>query len=104
MTRTSSPAGAVSSTHTPTHVVPALNDKWKLERLLGSGSQGHVWLARHRNIATRTVAVKLLKSCADAWREVKAYSQLQLFEPHPHVLDVAFGFRDGCAIAQPCVS
>ena len=53
----------------PQNVVPALEAHWELERLLGSGSQGAVWAARHRTEPTSTVAVKLLAKCGDAARE-----------------------------------
>ena len=80
----------------PTHLVQSLLDCWSLERLLGSGSQGQVWLARGRFAAAQQVAaVKLLRNCSDARHEVEAYEQLRRFVPHPHILDVGFGLTDG---------
>lgn len=78
------------------HIVAELHGRWTLERLLGSGSQGQVWQARHRRRPTKVMAVKLLRKCSDAQREVEAYEQLRHFESHPNVLDAAFGWDDGC--------
>ena len=77
------------------HVVAALHDAWRLERLIGSGSQGHVWLARAKQSPKTGVAVKLLRDCADARAEVAAYERLRRFNRHPHVLDIAFAIGDG---------
>ena len=83
----------------PQHAVPSLCDSWSLERLLGSGSQGHVWLARRKaeHATPKYAAVKLLKNCSDARKEVDAYDLLRNFDPHPHVLDAIFGFVDRCS-------
>ena len=83
----------------PAHVVASLYDSWSLERLLGSGSQGEVWLARERRNHSQVAAVKLMKNSIDARHECDAYDQLRQFVPHPHVLEVGFGITDGC-VAQ----
>ena len=88
------------SVSAPENVVVSLYDDWSLERRLGSGSQGEVWLARARNDnddRNGIAAVKLLKDCADARREVAAFEQLRKSSSysHPHVMDLVFGLSDG---------
>ena len=61
--------------------------------MLGSGSQGEVWVA-HSKLSQRRVAVKLLRKCGDAMREVEAYEQLRKFNGHENVLEVRFGLAD----------
>ena len=72
------------------HAVRELLDSWNLERVLGSGSQAYVWRARNKSDG-RLAAVKLLRNCSDARREVEAYARLREFVQHPNVLDVDFG-------------
>ena len=79
------------------YTVAELHDRWVLERLLGSGSQGQVWRARERKAPSNVVAIKCLRDCQDARYEIEAYEQLRNYEIHPHVLDVSFGLCDGCA-------
>ena len=70
------------------YTVAELHDRWVLERLLGSGSQGQVWPARERKAPSNVVAIKCLRDCQDARYEIEAYEQLRNYEIHPHVLDV----------------
>ena len=60
-----------------------------LQRRIGSGSQGQVWLARVRRTG-QPVAVKLLHVCRDSQNELDIYRHLQQGEPHQHVLHLLF--------------
>jgi hypothetical protein len=94
-------ATGIAASSEPTHAVEWLRDEWELERLLGSGSQGQVWAARHKTAKKRTAAVKMLRDCDDAWHEIDAYRQLSRFHQHPNVLDIIFGLHDGCVLPPP---
>lgn len=100
----SEPSVSWTSSATPMNVVSTIDQYWRLERRLGSGSQGQVWLARSRTVPTKTAAVKLVKNCADAQSEVAAYERLRTEASHPHVVDVLFGALDGCAPLQRVVA
>lgn len=85
---------ANKATEMPLNVVARLEDDWHIDHLLGSGSQGQVWVAHSRWHPKRKAAVKLLRYCGDAQREIAAYERLRTFAPHPNVLDVQFGLAD----------
>ena len=59
------------------YTVAELHDRWVLERLLGSGSQGQVWRARERKAPSNVIAIKCLRDCQDARYEIEAYEQLE---------------------------
>ena len=96
--RGSASNAADSSPIEPKHAVATLHDNWSLERLLGSGSQGQVWHARHKRDTKATCAMKLLRNCTDARNEVAAYNRLAEFAPHPHLLHAAFLVADRISI------
>ena len=88
------PNSAIKEAAMPINVVARLEEDWHIDKLLGSGSQGQVWIAHSLWHPEKRVAVKLLRYCGDAQREVAAYERLRTFDRHPNVLDVQFGLAD----------
>jgi len=69
--------------------VPEWIGNYHLERQLGKGGMSQVWLARHRTLRDRSVAVKLLLSQDAEWierfaREAEITSQLR----HEHIVPI----------------
>lgn len=79
------------------HIVPIVLKSFMFERMLGSGSQGEVWLAR-RSSSSEDMAIKLLPITTDAWNELRAFRLLAKHEPHVNVLHLAFSATDKCVI------
>lgn len=75
---------------TPMSNVPQRIGNHQLERQIGKGGFSEVWLARHRSLENRLIAVKLLLSHADhEWvdrfsREANITSRLR----HDHIIQI----------------
>src|SRR5256884_9792691 len=83
------------------HTLPGttlLNGRYRLEKRLGRGAMGQVYLARDENLLTRRVAGKTIRpdvlsdedlhegeAIARFQREARAAASIQ----HPHVIDVS---------------
>lgn len=76
-------------------------DRYRLERLIGSGGLGEVWEVEHRVLGTRR-AIKVLKGGRG---DLIAEGRVQARLDHPNVLPVldAFGDEDGVALVLPLV-
>jgi len=78
----------------PTNVSACVGKDWVLERLLGSGSQGSVWLGRPRrgtgSLPAQPAAIKLLRNGTDARNELAAYTRTRSLGLHPNVLALRF--------------
>lgn len=69
--------------------LPEWIGNYHLERQIGKGGMSHVWLARHRTLRTRQVAIKVLLSQEAEWierftREAEITSQLH----HEHIVPI----------------
>lgn len=69
--------------------VPSRIGNYQLERQIGKGGTGEVWLGRHRTLENRLVAVKLLMSQDTEWvdrfsREANITSRLR----HEHIIQI----------------
>lgn len=69
--------------------LPEWIGNYRLERQIGKGGMSHVWLARHRTLRTRQVAIKVLLSQDAEWierftREAEITSQLR----HEHIVPI----------------
>ena len=69
--------------------IPQQIGNYNLERRLGKGGTSEVWLAEHRSLTDRTVAIKLLLSQDTEWierftREANLISQLR----HKHIVQI----------------
>ena len=87
------------------YVGQILDDKYRLERLLGQGGMGAVYLATHlgtdRYVALKLIAPQFMRNrefVERFKREARAAGRLR----HPNVVDVTdFGFaRSGCSSAR----
>lgn len=79
----------------PPCAVPEIETYYAFDRLLGHGSQGDVWLMHEKgSFGPRShFAVKIMKDCPDARREVQAYLQLRQYgHEHPGVMAIRFAF------------
>src|SRR5436309_15802694 len=83
------------------YVGQVLDDKYRLERLLGRGGMGSVYLATHlgtgRFVALKLIAPQYMRNeefVERFKREARAAGRLR----HPNIVDVTdFGFADGIA-------
>jgi predicted Ser/Thr protein kinase len=69
--------------------LPEWIGNYRLERQIGRGGMSHVWLARHRTLRTRQVAIKVLLSQDAEWierftREAEITSQIR----HQHIVPI----------------
>src|SRR3712207_2426572 len=69
--------------------LPQRVSNYQLERQIGKGGMSEVWLARHRSLENRLVAVKLLLSQDPEWidrftREANITSRLH----HEHIVRI----------------
>jgi hypothetical protein len=78
--------------------IPQRIGNYQLERQIGKGGMSQVWLARHRVLDERVVAVKLLLSQESEWvdrftREASITTRLR----HPHIVQIFdHGYQAPC--------
>jgi serine/threonine-protein kinase len=64
---------------------------WVVERLLGKGGMGAVWLARHQRLAQKRAAIKVLLGAGlkdEAYRRFAREAEIATRIGHPNIVDV----------------